>query len=356
MVNDKELTFNKFYILEFLLEVFRQVPDHLSGENSGIVRELIDHLKNKEDVTEGIETIAREQGSGELSIFLFDIVDRIDDYPPTVAYDALPDIVDDFISGLGLMMEEEETVTAIKNVNQQFRQEKGEKVVPEPEEVESELPGEEIGTMEEKAEAGPDESEIDFEEYYEIEFNQKIRDYLNSTAEQKIQSELYDFHELLINNLSTPVEEPETLVNLLSGLRTAMPWRSGISYDTNTIMKQEPALLKNYVENLGKLVKEDMNLITRSVSEGTIVLPEPEETDKDTEAETVQTTGEEKVAEFGFQSEEIPAEPTTIDAILSEYFQSEVNEHIEKLNENFNALKSGSEGRKELKDYIYYKN
>ena len=74
MVKDNELTFNKFYITEFLREVLQQAPNRLSGENSDIVKELIEHLNKKEDVTDGIETIAREQGSGELSIFLFDIV------------------------------------------------------------------------------------------------------------------------------------------------------------------------------------------------------------------------------------------------------------------------------------------
>ena len=120
MIGNRVITFNRFYVLEFLETARVKIGNDLSADNAGMMIQLMDNLKTQDDITSGIETLAREQGTGELSIFLFDIFDRIEDYPPTVAYDALQDIVDDFVNAISVMLEEDKIVEAIKLVNAEF--------------------------------------------------------------------------------------------------------------------------------------------------------------------------------------------------------------------------------------------
>ena len=60
MITSKELTFTRFYTNEFLQEVLNKIPDNVSEVNAPKAQELIRHLAKQEDVTDGIELIARE--------------------------------------------------------------------------------------------------------------------------------------------------------------------------------------------------------------------------------------------------------------------------------------------------------
>jgi len=368
MITSKEITFTRFYINEFLQEVLNKIPENVSEVNAPHAQELIRHLTKQEDVTDGIELIAREQGSGELSIFLFDIVDRVEDYPPTIAYDALPDIVDDFVSGLDLMMEEEETVTAVEKVNLQFRNRTGEVVeeevaeevelAPEPviEEPITEMPEEEV-TITEESPVVPDfepeagEPEISFEQFFETEFMQNVSFRVDSDLDTDISSSVKSFSELIFENITTDFDSKisQSLVESILSLRTALPWRVGKTYSPSEMMKNEKELLDDYIAKLIQLSDQEPDMISNSMVQARIVLPEP----------TVPELVEEKQDKFvpeepvkEFIKEEVPKEPTTIDGILSEYFQSEIEEHIRMVSECAEKLKEEPASNKLIKEMI----
>ncbi len=314
MITSKELTFTRFYIMEFLQEVEQKIPQTVNEDRAGLARELIGYLIKQDDVADGIELIAREQGSGELSIFLFDIVDRIEDYPPTVAYDALPDIVEDFVSGLDLMLEEEETVAAIQKVNQRFREDLGEIADEKPVEMEPELETEAVAEVvdesagmdelppEEAAE--PAEPDINFEQYFEREFFQKLSDQIDDTLDSDISSPAKSFMDILFENISNDPDSasPKSLLEALGKLRSALPWRTGDSYSPSALVANQPVLLTGILENLRILAERDQEIITTSVMQARLVIPEApvaeivEETpESDAEEEPVQEFTQEEI-------------------------------------------------------------
>ena len=120
MTGNNAITFNRFYIMEFLQATGIRIRKQLPEEQAEVTGALVDNLRGLDDISTGIERLAREQGTGELSIFLFDIFDRVEDYPPSVAYDALQDIVEDFVNALAVMLEEKETIESLKLVNADF--------------------------------------------------------------------------------------------------------------------------------------------------------------------------------------------------------------------------------------------
>jgi len=369
MITNKELTFTRFYTTEFLQEVLNKIPKNVSGDNAGLAAVLIRHLIKQEDVADGIELIAREQGSGELSIFLFDIVDRIEDYPPTVVYDALPDIVDDFVNGLDLMMEEEETVAAIKNVNQKFQDDSGEvseETVAEAEEIKEPAPvtdeADEIAKEEEEVPVEeitgppdvimePEEPELNFEQFFENEFMQKVSGRIDSDLDSIISSSVKSFCEVLLDNISTDFDPKisPTLADAIKSLRAALPWKTGNSYTASELVKDEAKLIDEYVAILKQLSENDPEIISNSVVQARLVLPEPPETKVIADKPEI---AEKKKPAKEFVKEEVPQKPTTIDEILSEYFQSEVEEHINTISVIAENLKSDPADRKIIKEMI----
>ncbi len=376
MTTSKELTFTRFYVSEFLQEVLNNIPGNVSDDKAGQAEELIRHLTKQDDVTDGIELIAREQGSGELSIFLFDIVDRVEDYPPTVAYDALPDIVDDFVNGLELMLEEEETIAAIEKVNKRFREDTGEvsadeleedekmdepePLVEEQKEVHAQLPVEDFMDSQ-MAPSEPEEPEINFEQFFEREFMQTLSTQIEDELESEISSSTKSFIELLFENISADVDPKlsQPLADAIVTMRTAIPWRAGKSYSASALADSQVELREKLVASLKLLSDDSPDIISNSVMQARLVLPEAiEASEVVEEPETLEVTEsqpepqeDEKVTPE-FVQEEVPKEPTTIDEILSDYFSSEVEEHITSLSELTEKLKSDPGDKKIIKEMI----
>ena len=112
------------------------------------------------------------------TVFLFDIFDRIEDYPPTLVYDALPEVVEDFVNGLSLMIEEEETWQAIQNVNRSFNEsQKVEMETMAKEEIfeeKQDLLSDELESRIQKTRKAEEEA-FNFEQFIDLEFNDKIQ-------------------------------------------------------------------------------------------------------------------------------------------------------------------------------------
>ena len=65
--------------------------------------------------------MARYQSTNDLAIFLFDMIERVNDYGPQVVYNNLSGLSEDFINLYSLLIEEEENVTALQSVVSDFR-------------------------------------------------------------------------------------------------------------------------------------------------------------------------------------------------------------------------------------------
>ena len=165
------ISFSEFYIYEFFDHVRDKTRETHDQENFQVIDELFTLLSEQEEITEGIGKLAQEQASGELSIFLFDIFDRAQDYPPTELVDALPEIADDFVSGLSILLEEEGTLHSIKLVNNELRGSAPE-IVTSPE-IQEEKSAESAPEMQPEKEV--EEDTHSFTEYIEQSFISELK-------------------------------------------------------------------------------------------------------------------------------------------------------------------------------------
>ena len=320
MKSHEVLNFRNFYIAEFFAKVKEQIKKQLKQDNVAAVEDLINNLLAQDDVTTGIEKIAIEQGSSELSIFLFDIFDRIEDYPPTLVYDALPEVVDDFVNGLGLMIEEGDTWEAIQNVNKSF--EESFQYTSEGE-IKEELMESEESIWDKEPESvlqKPQKTEIEtfpFEQFIELEYNDKIQNKLIDEFSDDEAAKFFYFSQIVRSNLNSDLSKdtPQELINLVNDLKKIFPWKIGQEYNASDVFKQLNQQMDDLVNNIVQLDKDYPDILKKSLDEGKIAQHEV-------------------IREKKFVREEIPKQPTTIDNLLSEYFQSDVDDFISRFKQN----------------------
>ena len=327
MSNRDRISFSEFYIYEFFDHVREKTRESHDQENFQAIDELFTLLSEQEEITEGIGKLAQERASGELSIFLFDIFDRAQDYPPTELVDALPEIADDFVSGLSIILEEEGTLSSIKLVNNELRGSAPERVTsPEIQEEKSTELAPEV-----QPEKEVEEDTHSFTEYIEQNFISELKTALLVQSSEEDTESYIDFTKILIGDLDKSVEGeiPNVVQNLISQLQKIYPWISGTPYLPSQLMSEFQEIIESYTS---LIVELDTDFIENSVKDGKITLPEKEE-------------------EAKFEREEIPEKPTTIDKLLSEYFQVEVDEYVTNLKKIFKDLEKSpdkSEHRNKL--------
>jgi len=337
MIGSREITFNRFYVLEFLQTVGTRIPEELSGEQAEIMVQLIDNLINQDDVTAGIEKLAREHGTGELSIFLFDIFDRIEDYPPTVAYDALLDIVEDFVNAVGVMLEEAETVESLKLVNADFT---GEAIAPEAEitkspeipVAEKEVPAEQAAKSVESLIATEEIPEnVPFESFVTLEVEKKLVDFFGKIDQPVSGDDLHVFSNLVLAADELPVkgDVPHTLLKLMQVRQMLLPWRYELETKSTNLMVNLAENINKFAGLIVQLAQENDQIILESLKNDRISLPKPR-----------------------YIREEIPAEPTTIDGLLSQYFSSEVEEHSEQIRHTLTQLTEKPDNKTLIKEFV----
>jgi chemotaxis protein histidine kinase CheA/CheY-like chemotaxis protein len=328
MLKRDRISFSEFYIYEFFDHVREKTRETYDQENYIVIDELFTLLTEQEEITEGIGKLAQEQASGELSIFLFDIFDRAQDYPPTELVDALPEIADDFVSGLSIMLEEEETLHSIKLVNNQLKGSTAE--IETTEDVTEEKPAETV--IEVPAEKEVEEDTHTLIEYIEQSFISDLETALLVQSSEEDTKLYIDFTNLLIGNLDKSIEGklPEVVKNLISQLQKIYPWILGTPYSPSQLMSDFPNTIESYT---ALIVDLETDYIENSLKEGKITIPEEEVKAK-------------------YEREEVPEKPTTIDNLLSEYFQVEVDEYISILKKIFKDLGKSPDEKEHLKKLI----
>jgi len=93
-----DMSFPTFYMVEFFTQARNKSKNKLSEEHYLLLDKLGEFILQEESVLPGLEQLAQYKGTNELSIFLFDMSERIGDYAPQMIYGTLTDLVEDFIS------------------------------------------------------------------------------------------------------------------------------------------------------------------------------------------------------------------------------------------------------------------
>jgi len=335
MVNQEKVNFSQFYLHEFYDAVEQNAKTRFADKQFTALNSMITNLKSEKDDSSGIELLAREHGTSELSIFLYDIMDRINEYPPTVVYDSMPEMVDDFVNTLEVMLEEESTIESLAKINSSF----GNAV------SEDELERPEVVSLEEK----PQEENINFTEFINIEFRNVLQTELYNQTKTDESKNLNQFSEILLQNLQNPqlFNAPQKLTDIVEVLDKIFiqPDSEITSIEAyQNIIQLMPNLVKNAIE----LETELPELITQSINNNTIIIPEPEEeaveeiTTENVEPEII----DEKKAEKSVEVEE----SASIETLLSAYFQSEIEEYFDIFNKGFEILKSDPGNMEELEN------
>lgn len=312
MSKDERLTFSEFFLIEFCNKIIEIAETKLSENHFLTIKSVISYLKTEDNFEEGIELLAREHSTSELSIFLFDIMDRITDYPPTLVFDSIYEMADDFVNTLNIMLEEEETIDTLNEINDKLAKE----VEKIPEEIPEETFREEISTEELQDE------NIDFNEFLRKEFFENLKEKLTEKSDENNVEHLLKFTEIVLQDSDHISDEstPQELQNLIFDLQGLIPVKSS---DEINIIEHRKNIIQGLPEIINLLFQIDKNyseIVDSTITENQIVIPEQ------IRADTDESVIEEK--------------PTTIDDLLTEYFQSEIDEYLKIFKNGFDNLKN----------------
>jgi len=321
MSNNQKIDFSKFFLGEFLDKICEISKSRISGKEYKTVESLITNLKSESDFSDGIEILAREHSTSELSIFLFDILERIMDYPPTLVHDSLGEMAEDFVNTLEIMFEEEETLKTIRKINKKFESKK--EIVTEDELVE-EKPVELVEDKTVPAEKKTTEESFGIDDFIKTEFLKNINDNLVSELGNDRADDLIKFTEILINDSGENdfVNAPDSVSNLNEKLEKSF---AQAEVGTKSIIDNREELnelLPGIVDNLKQLASENVEILDSSINANRIVIPDIK---TDIPAE-----------------QKIEKKPTSIESLLFAYFQSEMDEYLEVFQNGFENLQNDS--------------
>jgi chemosensory pili system protein ChpA (sensor histidine kinase/response regulator) len=357
MVEKEKISFSKFYLHEFYNAVDQNAKTRFAEKPYNALSSLVSNLKSEDDYSSGVELLAREHGTSELSIFLFDIIDRINEYPPTVVYDSMPEMVDDFVNTLEVMLEEKETLESLEKVNSSF----GEGIAVEDfESIEAE-----------PISAEPKDEHINFAEFVNVEFNNVLDTELTKQTKLDESKNIKQFLEILLQNLQNPqlFNAPQPVTDIVDVLNRIFA-QPGSGIASIQAFQNINHLMPELIKKTFHLEMESPETITESINSNTLVIAEPEEdsVEKETVEEEIfesksaeETPGEKETGKIEEVEPEVVAEdlaekaveaeePSSIENLLSAYFQSEIDEYCNIFSESFENLNSDPHNMQELEN------
>jgi chemotaxis protein histidine kinase CheA/ActR/RegA family two-component response regulator len=314
------ISFSTFYLKEFFNHIIEKSPEIISEKHQSVLKELSDYLLKEENIIEGLEKVAQFQGTNEIAIFLFDMIDRVEDYAPDMVYATLPDLADDFLNLYNLLTEELESIEDIDKVLALFHDKYGE--VKE-KEIEAEAP------------VSYDDELLSFDEFYRREFDNHLDENLNDLKKKKGKfSEIINLftvfaketNEKKLNNYD------DEIISITKQINQILPDKIEKIPASEKISGLDEKIIQ-IIQNLKDFEKEKSKLFKEILKKGSI-------------PKKKQKVVKKKAA---LKPEEVPEKPVSIDALLHEYFQSEVEDHINEINKrlddarkepaNFTAVK-----------------
>ncbi len=300
-----DISFSVFYLKEFFNHITKKSSEVISEKQQSVLDELSEYLLKEENIIEGLEKVAQFQGTNEIAIFLFDMIDRVEDYAPDMVYATMPDLADDFLNLYNLLTQERESIEDLDKVLTLFHDKYGaakEKEI----EVETEAPVSYDGEL------------LSFDEFYRREFDNHLDKNLNDLKKKKGKySEIINLFtvfaqetdEKKINNYD------DEIISITKQINQILPDKIEKIPASEKISGLDEKIVQ-IIQNLKDFEKEKSKLFKDILKKGSI----PEKKQKVVKEKAV------------LKPEEVPEKPVTIDALLHEYFQSELEDHINKIN------------------------
>lgn len=279
---EKAISFNSFFIMEFMRRVLEKAQPRFTPHVVEILEDLSNSLKQAEDPILVLEKLARYKETNDMSIFLFDMLDRVEKISPQKTMNNLDGLSDDFINLYALMIEDPEIMTVLELLADELKKSTGQPV-PEVEESEpvSSLPREET---------------IPFDEFYRQEAKLQL---LSALAEED-RDDFTIFLKVALEEEADAEKFTVPVDELIILIRTVFPENMD-SITAEKLMHQ----LKEAVPKIAahfKTFKEKHQEMLREIVETGVLPREPSPEEK----------GE-----------------VTIDTLLQEYFRSEVDDHVQ---------------------------
>ncbi len=270
---EKAMTFSSFFIIEFVDHVLKKLGDQFDEEAVTLFKKLAQALKNAEDPIIVLEKLAQFQETNDLSIFLFDVLDRVSKIAPQESINNLDSLSEDFINLYTLMIEDDEIRSFLQVIVNEM--------VPE-------VPQEEI----------PQEPLLTLEEFYEKEINRSFDP--DFTLDD--QDELKTFYSVVRQKWQEGQTYQKDFVRLVEQMHEVLSprWESLLKEDALT---QLPDKVKEMVRTYRQFKENHAQDFLNILTGGALPLePVPAEEEKS---------------------------EVTVDDLLKEYYRSEVDDHIE---------------------------
>ncbi|MHB2151034.1 response regulator [Calditrichota bacterium LG25] len=274
---NKAVSFNTFFFLEFMDAVIERLGDQFDPRAKTFLQRFKNTVAQAADPIETLESMAQYQQTNEMTIFLFDLLNRLEKIPPQQAMESLEGLAADFINLFSLMMEDEEVLQGLSAVEEHF------------------APLEEAPA--ETAHKEEPEPTVSFEEFYPAFIKEQIR----QTAAPDEKDVLETLLDIILASLHRGENWPEPLKTTAEKLKELLPENLAEKSPTQ-LMELSKTYIPAIAEELKTLKKDHSDLMESILSTGQI----PVEEEK----------GEE-----------------TIDDLLKAYFYSEVQDHVKILEE-----------------------
>ncbi|MGD9487810.1 MAG: Hpt domain-containing protein [Calditrichaceae bacterium] len=330
MISQKNLDipFNIFFLVEFFENALEKGRSVIPEKHYSMLDELSGYLLQDEDVIHGLEKLAQHQGTNEIAIFLFDMVERVNDYEPDMVYQTLPDLADDFVNLYNLMTEDQESITAINKVLEDFRLEQ-----PEDQQKKESA---EIVESETKAE-GKTEELFNFDHFYRLEFFGRLEKKFEALNDEDKSMSYISFFNIIMENTQESAKklkkkyDPE-IVHLITRADELLP---DVIDPRNAV-----EMMDTLDEKLDKFVGELENFAEKSGNQFFTILENQRLPEYDPKKEKLKK--EEKKA----TKEEISKkEFKSLENLLGEYFQTELNDNISEVLNILESLRNEPENR-----------
>jgi chemotaxis protein histidine kinase CheA/ActR/RegA family two-component response regulator len=304
MINkNKNLNFVEFYLLDFFQQSLKKANGTITDENFTLLEKMSDIILNNDDYMPGVEKLAQFEGSNEFAIFLFDMVERLKESSTAAAiYEALPNLMDDFINLFNLIIEEPKNLEDLKKA------------------LKDETPKNEKEPL------------LDFNAFYHNEYQNILNSRLSLIDDEKERSEILAVYNAFIENaanLAKGKNFSENIHKILDNASHLKPKKLGL-----TNLKDLTERINNIIDDIKELSANNREWFVDVIKTGE--LPALDNIEKQPKKnKKIKPIKEKKHPKI--IKEDTSNEAATIDNVLFEYFNSEVADHLRDLRKQFDS-------------------
>jgi len=311
ITSSEAISFNLFYLMEFLNITLKKIEGKIADSHFKLLKNISTYLVKEETIVEGLEKLAKYQQTNDLAIFLFDMIERANDYGPKIVYNTLPDLAEDFLNLYSLMVEDDDCVKTLQKVVEMYETKFGnlEKEKQLDEFMEMAKPALEKTTTEEK------ENDISFKEFYLSELLEKVVEPGDKSEENQ---NLLKVSGLLVNLTTIEEDHSPAVKKIAKSIESILPLEGNPGSELYENLDSNAAKLASIVSDFQKNEKEEFNSILNSGEILPVIIEKQEVKISPTESPTEEKETETK---------------SDLDGLLVQYFKSEVED-------SFNDLKS----------------